>query len=73
MQRNSTMQQTNTWNHINNPDTWNNKTIILHDELLSGAHEGKLFNDHKVTLLEHDVADEVFEQKYQGAWFMSDN
>ena len=33
------------------PVTWNDKTITLHDELIRGAYDSKLFNDHKFTLL----------------------
>ena len=49
------------------PPTWNDKTIILRNELIRGAHEGKLFNDHKFTLLECDAAGEVVEQQHQSA------
>ena len=40
---------------------------------MRGSHEGKLFNDCKFTLLEHDVAGKFVQQKYQGVWFMIDN
>ena len=42
---------------------WNDKIIVLRDELIRGAHEGKLFNDKKFTLLECDEAGEVVEQQ----------
>ena len=46
------------------PVTWNDKTITLHDELIRGVHDGKLFNDHKFTLFEHDEVGEMVENQY---------
>ena len=39
------------------PATWNDKTIILCDELIRGVHEGKLFDDGEFILLECDASD----------------
>ena len=56
-----------------NPTTWNDKTIVSCDKLTRGAHEGKLFNDYKFTLLEYDAVGEVVEQQCKGAWIMTNN
>ena len=55
------------------PSTWNDKSIILYDDLVKGVHEGKLFHDHEFTLLEYDGSGNVVEIKYKGVWFMVDN
>ena len=39
------------------PATWNDKTIILCDELIRGVHEGKLIDDCEFILLECDASD----------------
>ena len=51
-------------------DTWNDNTIMLHDELTRGMYDGKLFNDYKFTLFEHDKAGEVVEKnvRVHGSW-----
>ena len=55
------------------PSTWNDKSIILYDDLVGGVHDGKYFCDHEFTLLEHDKSGNIVEIKYAGVWFMVDN
>ena len=42
-----------------NPATWDDKSIILYNDLVRGVHAGKLFNDHEFTLLEYDVSGNI--------------
>ena len=55
------------------PSTWNDKTLVLYDELLSGVHDGTKYNDHVFKLLERKSNGEIIEVEYQGVWFMVDN
>ena len=55
------------------PSTWNDKTIILYDDLVKGIHEGKIFEDNEFTLFEYDELGNITEVKYQGVWIMVDN
>ena len=55
------------------PSTWNDKTLVLYDPLISGVHDGSKYNDYKFNLLERDVNGVVKEVSYQGVWFMVDN
>ena len=55
------------------PGTFNDKTLVLFDELLRGVYEGKMFSDHEFTLYELDKNNTVIKVVYQGAWFVVDN
>ena len=55
------------------PSTWNDKTLVLFDPLLSGVNDGELFNDFEFTLFEKNTSNEIVEVKYKGVWFMVDN
>ena len=55
------------------PSTWNNKSIVLYDELVRGVHEGEVFNNYTFKLLEHDNDQKIVEVEYLGVWFMVDN
>ena len=53
--------------------TWNDKTIILYDELIWGVNNGTIYADHEFTLFEYDCDRNMFEVAYKGVWFMVDN
>ena len=55
------------------PGTWNDKTIVLFDELIRGVHEGRIYSDHEFKLYELDSNNNQTQVTYQGAWFIVDN
>jgi hypothetical protein len=55
------------------PSTWNDKTIVLFDELVQGVNNGDKYSDNEFKLLEYDINGNVQEITYIGAWFMVDN
>ena len=55
------------------PSTWNDKTVVLYDPLLSGVKEGTKYSDNTFKLLEKTVNGDIKEVTYSGAWFMVDN
>ena len=55
------------------PSTWNDKTVILYDEVVRNVKTGHLFNDHEFTLLEYDKEGNIVAVLYSGVWFMVDN
>ena len=55
------------------PGTWNDKSLILFDELIQGVHEGKLMAKEEFKLFELNKDGIVEEVTYQGAWFIVDN
>ena len=55
------------------PSTWNDKTIVLYDHLVSGVKDGSKFQDFEFKLLEKNSNGEISEGTYQGVWFMVDN
>ena len=55
------------------PSTWNDKTIVLFDPLISGVHQGTKHQDFKFNLYEKNDKGEIKEVTYQGIWFMVDN
>ena len=55
------------------PSTWNNKTIVLFDELIYQINDGQYKDDYKFKLLEYDEKNNVVEVQYVGAWFIVDN
>ena len=55
------------------PGTFNDKTLVLYDELLRGVYEGKLFSEYEFTLYELDNDSCVVEVGHKGAWFIVDN
>ena len=55
------------------PATWNDKTIVLYDELLKGVKNGTLFEDYEFILFEYDSTGNIIEVCYKGVWFMVDN
>ena len=55
------------------PGTWNDKTLVLFDDLIRGVHEGRLYSEHQFKLYELDSNNNTIEVIYQGAWFIVDN
>ena len=55
------------------PSTWNDKTVVLYDPLVSGVHNGSKYLDETFTLLEKKKDGGIKEVKYSGVWFMVDN
>ena len=55
------------------PSTWNDKTIVLFDDLVRGVNNGDKYFDNEFKLLEYDMNGNVQEVTYVGAWFMVDN
>ena len=48
------------------PSTWNDKTIVLFDELPSGVHNGELFDNNEFSLYEYNLEGNIIEVKYKG-------
>ena len=55
------------------PSTWNDKTIVLFDPLISGVNDGNLYNECTFSLFERNRQGEIVEVQYKGVWFMVDN
>lgn len=55
------------------PGTWNDKTLILFDELIKSVHDGNLMEDKEFELFELDNDGNLKTIKYTGAWFLVDN
>ena len=55
------------------PSTWNNKTLVLFNPLLSSIHDGELYIEYEFSLFEYDSNGEIVEITYKGVWFMVDN
>ena len=55
------------------PSTWNDKTLVLYDPLISGVRDGSLHENFEFKLLEKRSNGEIVEVTYQGIWFMVDN
>ena len=55
------------------PGTWNDKTIVLFDDLIRGVNEGKHYSDNEFTLFERNKDGKVVEVIYKGVWFIVDN
>ena len=55
------------------PATWNDKTIILYDEMVRKVNDGQLYDKHNFKLMEKKDDGEIVEVEYKGVWFMVDN
>ena len=55
------------------PATWNDKSLILFDRLISNINQGIIPNDYEFMLYEHDDNGNIVEVCYYGVWFMVDN
>ena len=54
-------------------DQWNNKTIVLYDELARGLKNGELLTDNTFELFERGATGDIIKVKYCGAWLVVDN
>ena len=52
---------------------WNDKTLVLFDEFLSGIHEGKILQDVLFHLEEKNHDGTTIKRAYRGAWGLVDN
>ena len=55
------------------PGTWNDKTLVLFDDLIYQVKNGIIPDDFGFKLFETDTHGEVIEVHYKGVWFMVDN
>ena len=55
------------------PGTWNDKTLVLFDKLITKVKNGELYNDYEFKLYERNTVGEIVEVVYKGVWFMVDN
>ena len=58
---------------LGHPSTWNDKTLILYDDLIRNVHNGKIPDDFQFKLLEKDINNNIIKIEYSGVWFMVDN
>ena len=55
------------------PSTWNDKTLIHFDPLISSVHDGNIPDNFEFSLFEKDETGRIIEVTYYGVWFMVDN
>ena len=55
------------------PATYNDKTLIMFDELVSNVNDGSVPDNFEFMLYEYDKNGEVVKITYKGVWFMVDN
>jgi hypothetical protein len=55
------------------PSTWNDKTIVLYDDFITGINNGDILSDFVFELLERDDNNEVKKRQYTGVWILADN
>ena len=55
------------------PGTWNDKTLVLFDDLIKNTHNGEWLEDKQFELLELDKDGNIVSIIYLGAWFLVDN
>jgi DDE superfamily endonuclease len=55
------------------PARWNDKTIVLFDDFVSGIRSGKYLSDVELELYERDEEGNVITAKYKGGWLIVDN
>jgi hypothetical protein len=55
------------------PGTWNDKTLVLFDDLIRGVNDRKHYRNNEFQLLEEDDNGNIVEVTYQGVWFIVDN
>ena len=48
------------------PCTWNDKTVVLYDELICGVNDGINVSDYEFTLFEYDDNNNIIEVPYSG-------
>ena len=55
------------------PARWNDKTVVLYDELARGLRNGSILEDNTFELLQKENDGLVKKVKYRGAWLLVDN
>lgn len=55
------------------PTIWNNKKLVLFDDLICNIDNGNLCNDYEFRLYECDSNGNIVEVCYEGVWFIVDN
>jgi len=55
------------------PGSWNDKTLVLFDDVAMGLHESTILKDFSFSLFERNVDGTVVEVPYKGAWLIVDN
>ena len=55
------------------PGTWNDKSLILYDELICQVKKGVIPDNFSFKLYEYDHNNNIVEATYKGVWFMVDN
>jgi hypothetical protein len=55
------------------PGTWNDKTVVLFDDLIRGVNEGRHYKNNEFSLYEKNEDGEVIQVVYKGVWFIVDN
>ena len=58
---------------LGHPATWNDKTVILFDELVCKVRDRKIYKDFEFMLFERDKNNNIIEVPYKGVWFLVDN
>ena len=58
---------------MGHPDTWNDKTLIVYDDLIYGVRDGVIPDDFEFMLYECNEEGDVVEVIYKEVWFMVDN
>ena len=58
---------------MGHPGTWNDKTLILFDQLIMDVKKGKVYADYEFELYERKENGGIETVKYGGVWFMVDN
>ena len=52
---------------------YNNKTLVIYDNLIARIHNSKIFQDHIFELEEFDLDDNFRKIKYKVVWLIMDN
>ena len=55
------------------PATWNDKTLVLYDPLLTKVKDREVHNNYEFMLYENDENGNIIEVCYQGVWFIKEN
>jgi len=55
------------------PGHWNDKTLVLFDQFVSGVYKGTIYSDIEYDLYEKNVDGEIQKMQYKGAWIIVDN
>ena len=58
---------------LGHPGTWNDKSVVLFDDLLTKVNNGEIYNDFVFKLYEKDSKGNIVQIEYRGVWFIVDN